>query len=550
VNNAPTGFKNNEISLDSVGGFIYFLLLVSFVLRAGHGSQCCGCAGASSNHPDGMLQVFMRPVFVFNSERRTIMNLSFFPASRFRTMQNSEFLSLWAFVTFMFFTFVHAQGDTPSLSLTSLAPEDSSIIVKDEAVKPLSPNSIIRVVLRNNAEYIGRILFLNESLLLFWKSVEPYDESKTDEFAMVVPSREIQRIIVQRKTHIKSGLGYGFLAGAGAGAIMGFASGDDEEGFFQTTAGQKALIGGIFFGAAGASIGGIISAVAGIDDDYDIAGNEETYRSVVPALVKNALFSTMLPPGLQALLSQKTIQPVASSGVTAGQTDKLPGEESSPRLHLSLGVTAVFTPAHDDIVDAFISSGFGGASTGWFGTTYYPIDKSNSMSWNAEVDYTIARNVRLGLGHSKIAHQLINGRDMETESADRTSYSLLLEYIPVPVRPVLISRLEFALGAGVDYHVSSVDGTLSTLIGSAYGKQAVSFSLDKTSVGAHVMASADYYLSKSFSFQFKMDKTFVPAIHVPEINYANPSGDGVKILHDHSVNISSFDLAVSLRLHL
>lgn len=49
------------------------------------------------------------------------------------------------------------------------------------------------------------------------------------------------------------GLGLGLLSGVVTGAVIGFADGDDESGFFAFTAEEKALLGGILLGGAGAS---------------------------------------------------------------------------------------------------------------------------------------------------------------------------------------------------------------------------------------------------------------------------------------------------------
>lgn len=74
----------------------------------------------------------------------------------------------------------------------------------------------------------------------------------------------LQRLDVSRgRRSAGSGLGRGFLIGAGIGAAVGvasgLASGDDEPGgWFSMSAEDKALGGGVFVGAAGGVIGGLV----------------------------------------------------------------------------------------------------------------------------------------------------------------------------------------------------------------------------------------------------------------------------------------------------
>ena len=66
-----------------------------------------------------------------------------------------------------------------------------------------------------------------------------------------------------RQSHALMGAGIGGLVGAGTGVILGFASGDDPQGWFALwshTAKEKARINGIGFGALGLIIGAVVGA--------------------------------------------------------------------------------------------------------------------------------------------------------------------------------------------------------------------------------------------------------------------------------------------------
>jgi hypothetical protein len=98
-----------------------------------------------------------------------------------------------------------------------------------------------------------------------------------------VPLNSIQSLKVRGERRPRGGgalrgFGYGLLAGGGGGAIIGYASGDDDPGFFTFTAEEKALIGAIAFGGMGAALGAVIGAAA---PGYH-------WRSVMPAQVRVA----------------------------------------------------------------------------------------------------------------------------------------------------------------------------------------------------------------------------------------------------------------------
>lgn len=70
--------------------------------------------------------------------------------------------------------------------------------------------------------------------------------------------------MLERSTGRARGTGTGMVTGAAIGLIVGgvagFVQGDDEAGFFQMTAGEKALAGGVAGAGLGLLIGGIVGA--------------------------------------------------------------------------------------------------------------------------------------------------------------------------------------------------------------------------------------------------------------------------------------------------
>jgi hypothetical protein len=85
---------------------------------------------------------------------------------------------------------------------------------------------------------------------------------------------DVARVVDKRRGRgALEGLGIGLLIGAAGGAIVGYADGDDEcppEGWciLTFTAGEKALLGGMFFGGVGGLVGGVIGLVRGSRVEY------------------------------------------------------------------------------------------------------------------------------------------------------------------------------------------------------------------------------------------------------------------------------------------
>jgi len=80
------------------------------------------------------------------------------------------------------------------------------------------------------------------------------------------------------------GLGLGALIGGGAGAVLGLASGDDDECesdhgcWFELSAGEKAVLLGFVFGVLGGGIGLVVGAVKGSTIVYESQSSQMSVR--------------------------------------------------------------------------------------------------------------------------------------------------------------------------------------------------------------------------------------------------------------------------------
>ena len=82
----------------------------------------------------------------------------------------------------------------------------------------------------------------------------------------LIKTRDIQEVLVKGESGVLSGMGVGFAIGGGLGVLVGLASGDDKGGFFRFSSGEKALVLGTTFGAAGVLIGLVAGAASSTQD--------------------------------------------------------------------------------------------------------------------------------------------------------------------------------------------------------------------------------------------------------------------------------------------
>lgn len=96
-----------------------------------------------------------------------------------------------------------------------------------------------------------------------------------------IDPKTIKTISFRRKGSVGKGVWIGALSGAVVGGIAGYASGDDEPGWFSSTAEEKAVGNAIFFAFPGAGIGALFGTKRTI---YDINGDYQAYLALLDEL--------------------------------------------------------------------------------------------------------------------------------------------------------------------------------------------------------------------------------------------------------------------------
>ena len=133
------------------------------------------------------------------------------------------------------------------------------------AAQTEKPGAILAVQKKDGQTIKGELLSVKNGMLnlLIYENATKVD----------VHLNEVRSLSIKKKGSFLKGLGIGVLSGAATGALLGFLSGDDKPTtFFPLSAGQKALVGGIFFGVVGGAVGGIAGALKGADESITLDG--------------------------------------------------------------------------------------------------------------------------------------------------------------------------------------------------------------------------------------------------------------------------------------
>jgi hypothetical protein len=202
---------------------------------------------------------------------------------------------------------------------------------------------------------------------------------------------------------------------------------------------------------------------------------------------------------------------------------------SRKRFHLAIGSGIYQTGANNHMNDAFISCGFSGSkSSWWWGTVYYPVDHSIPVYFWGECEYNLLKRFSLGISVANIPKQEVHGLYSSSEKISGTFISVFVGYCIKPIHSLLTSRFEIAAGAGGCYCFLSNNERLP---------------------GVYARATVDYYLYNFVSLQCKLDGHRIPSINMPQQTFINDDYE-LQILREHTVNLSSINLSIGIRLHL
>jgi len=355
---------------------------------------------------------------------------------------------------------------------------------------------------------------------------------------------DVARIRVMKKSRLRPGLGLGLLIGGASGAVLGLLSGDN----FPLSAGQMALGGALGFGLLGAPVGGIIGAIAGIDETMDVGTlTASQIDQVLNKLKQCARAGGEIPATLKVLPS-----PIAQEGAKPAEKETKPAlpekaveEPSQPiksepysRFHLSLVPGYFRSSGLNQLGDLMRDVGFAGVETysSWIGssTTKYPntINTSDFYVKDVKIEYSLSRKFALGLAYCPLGEHAvsgchrISGKDFRPDDFPLTyligSHSghvffLTASYFPIP--DAFLKKFSVKLTAGfgygkmrMDYYGSEDEYGYQDLVSSPYF-QTNKKSFSKNGVGALVSAEAIHFFNPHWSLGINVDYKYVP-VHI------------------------------------
>jgi len=151
-------------------------------------------------------------------------------------------------------------------------------VAKAKSYWGMADTSIVQTIIINTKDGVikeGSLISVNDSSVVIKpfenQSSLDYNKDSTERYSYM----EINSITIINESKVLSGMGTGFLVGAGFGVLIGLIDGDDTEGFFQLSAEQKALMLGLPLGVIGTLIGGAVGAGSSEDEEIIIKTKDE-----------------------------------------------------------------------------------------------------------------------------------------------------------------------------------------------------------------------------------------------------------------------------------
>lgn len=174
----------------------------------------------------------------------------------------------------------------------------------------LNPSTIMT---RSGKTHTGTLLYATDTLLVLWRSKEPYNSRKLFDFANPYHFSEIHWIFVGRdievgKGDLWQGVGYGAITGLIIGGIIAPMIDDSSPGSYANFTWAMRIAAVIGLTGLGSCVGGIVGGSSGRGSSRVggvlVGGDAEAYNRLVPRLKKNSIFSSKPPPELQTLVNE------------------------------------------------------------------------------------------------------------------------------------------------------------------------------------------------------------------------------------------------------
>lgn len=362
---------------------------------------------------------------------------------------------------------------------------------------------------------------------------------------ITVDIKKLKSVRIVKKSKLLQGLGSGLLIGGASGALLGFLSGDDNEGWFRFKAGEKAVMGGLGLGVIGLLTGGIVGAFKGIDESVVLEGRTpEEMKLILKKLNSRSRFPQDVPRTFQESILKQIQKSKEENQGKIGGKQRSPNSSNlvdSPnfsrskfsRFHLSYRPGYFRSQIGNRNTRLFKEIGFGDTKPAhgiyflwtYVGTapaTNYPKLVQNSIKTFEDVrlDYSISRKFAVGVGYSFLGQHKVEGyryipiyRDGEShyselylhENFSRKLYYVQFSWMPVP--DIFLKKVSFLLGAGV--------GLSHSVINYMTSKSSYENNPDKKVISINAIAligTAEfiYYFNRYWSLGFGAEYRYAP----------------------------------------
>jgi hypothetical protein len=397
--------------------------------------------------------------------------------------------------------------------------------------------------------YQGQILAARESQMALWLSKDPFELDDVEGKVIILDPKEISVIRLRRKSQLLRGLGLGagigVTAGAGAGAVS-------EPGFLGRA--FNVVLGGVLVGIPSALIGGIAGATRQVNEDINLAGDESLYLEILPVIQKR-----------YALQEAEIIDQIVSPLVSDTTSDPIEGISpdnsfSIARFHFGGGLGLNFSGLGNASMKAFEQAGMNVNTN---------VNDINYLGYGVDLMANLNRNLRLGLSFQTGSHHYIGGiREFSDtgvsaaiggeEQSLQSTFGMTLDYVPRPVRKIMVNRWEYFVGGGIVLNRVESSSHFRGSGSRAAGGMTEFFSWDERGQatnfiqpGVQLRAGLDYYLLPYLSLYGQLSGTLaaggsVLGNKIDPVPLSYPSQG----LDNHQMNGSNWGVLFGVRFHL
>lgn len=163
------------------------------------------------------------------------------------------------------------------------------------AKEKIPKEHIVKVLITDHTEHIGTLLAINDTLLVIWSCLDPFNENEAEKFSQVFHYSNIKRITLVRKSSFSYGMKKGLLISAPFGALITIANFRDQDFL-------SILVFNSIINLAGSFMGGIAGSMFGINTRYIISGSRTCFYKTAKKLQKMAFFKENFPDNLQQII--------------------------------------------------------------------------------------------------------------------------------------------------------------------------------------------------------------------------------------------------------